>query len=99
MLRALGATQTLVLKTLLLEGAFLALSGGVAGIGLAVLSTWLFQAQIARLLDIQIALPSLLPLLGLAAAGLALALVSVTVAAWIPSVRLSRQEPALTMRE
>ena len=98
-LRALGATQTLVLKTLLLEGAFLALSGGVAGIGLTVLSTWLFQEQIARLLDIQIALPPLLLLLGLAATGLALALVSVTVAAWIPSVRLSRQEPALTMRE
>jgi len=99
MLRALGATQTLVLKTLLLEGAFLALSGGAAGIGLAVLAAGLFQEQIARLLNIQIALPSLLLLLGLTAAGLALALVSVTVAAWIPAVRLSRQEPALTMRE
>jgi putative ABC transport system permease protein len=99
MLRALGATQTLVLKTLLLEGAVLALSGGVAGIGLAVSAAGLFQEQISRLLNIQIALPSPLPLIGLAAAGLVLALVSVTVAAWIPSVRLSRQEPALTMRE
>jgi putative ABC transport system permease protein len=99
MLRALGATQTLVLKTLLLEGAVLALSGGAAGIGLAVSAAGLFQEQIARLLDIQIALPPLLLLIGLAAAGLVLALVSVTVAAWIPAVRLSRQEPALTMRE
>lgn len=99
MLRALGATQTLVLKTLLLEGSVLALSGGAAGIGLAVLAAGLFQKQIAGLLDIQMALPSPLLLLGLAALGLALALVSVTVAAWIPARRLSRQEPALAMRE
>jgi putative ABC transport system permease protein len=99
MLRALGATQALVLKTLLLEGTALALSGGAAGIGLAILTAGLFHEQIARLMNVQIALPPPLSLLGLAAAGLALALVSVTVAAWIPASRLSRQEPALAMRE
>lgn len=99
MLRALGATQTLVLKTLLLEGAALALSGGAIGIGLVVLVTGLFREQIAHIVNIQIALPSPLLLLSLVAAGLTLALMSVTVAAWIPASRLSRQEPALAMRE
>ena len=99
MLRALGATQTLVLKTLLLEGAALALSGGVIGIGLVILATGLFRERIAHIVNIQIALPSPLLLLSLVATGLMLALMSVTVAAWIPASRLSRQEPALTMRE
>ena len=99
MLRALGATQTLVLKTLLLEGAALALSGGVIGIGLVILATGLFREQIAHIVNIQITLPSPLLLLSLVATGLVLALMSVTVAAWIPASRLSRQEPALAMRE
>jgi putative ABC transport system permease protein len=99
MLRALGATEPLVLKMLLLEGAALALSGGATGIGLVVLVAGLFQEQITHAVNIQITLPPPLLLLALAAAGLALALVSVTVAAWIPASRLSRQEPALAMRE
>ena len=98
-LRALGATQTLVLKTLLLEGAVLAISGGVVGIGVAVLVAGLFDEQVARIANIQIPLPPPLLLVGMALAGLALALVSVTVAVWIPASRLSRQEPALAMRE
>ncbi|MGC9358346.1 MAG: ABC transporter permease, partial [Anaerolineae bacterium] len=98
-LRALGATRAIVLKTLLLEGVTLALSGGLVGIGLAVMTAGLFPEQIAELAEIQIMLPPPLLLLGLAAAGLTLALVSVTVAAWIPASRLSRQEPALAMRE
>jgi putative ABC transport system permease protein len=99
MLRALGATEPLVLKMLLLEGAALALSGGATGIGLVVLVAGLFQEQITHAVNIQITLPPPLLLLALAAAGLALALVSVTVAAWIPASRLSRQEPALALRE
>jgi putative ABC transport system permease protein len=99
MLRALGATSSFVLKGLLLEGVTLALSGGTAGIGLALLATGLFEEQIARATGIQIPLPSLPLLLGLVAAGLALATVSVAVAAWVPASRLSRQEPALAMRE
>lgn len=98
-LRALGATGRLVLKTLLLEGTILALSGGAVGIGLAILAAGVFERQIAHLTNIQIMLPSPLLLLGLTAAGLGLALLSVTVAAWIPASRLSQQEPALAMRE
>ncbi len=98
-LRALGATSQLVLKTLLLEGVLLATSGGTTGICLAVLAAGLFQERIAQGTGILITLPSPLQLLGLAAAGLALAVLSVAVAAWIPASRLSRQEPALAMRE
>jgi putative ABC transport system permease protein len=98
-LRALGATSTLVLQTLLLEGVALALSGGIAGLGLTVLATAYLQEPIARIAGIQIQLPSAPVLAGLVAAGLALAALSVTVAAWIPAARVSRQEPALAMRE
>ncbi len=98
-LRALGATSSVVLKTLLLEGATLAVTGGLAGIGLAILIAGLFGDRIARASGIQVVLPSPLVLLGLAAAGLLLAVISVTVAAWLPASRLSRQEPALSMRE
>ena len=98
-LRALGATSRLVLQTLLAEGIALALSGGIAGIGLTVLTAGLFQEQIAQAVGILIELPAAPILAGLIAAGLALAVLSVTVAAWIPASRLSQQEPALAMRE
>lgn len=99
MLRALGATSRLVLQTLLAEGIVLALSGGIAGISLAVLAAGLFQEQIAEAAGIFIMLPPAPILAGLIAAGLGLAVLSVAVAAWIPASRLSQQEPALAMRE
>jgi putative ABC transport system permease protein len=99
MLRALGATSKLVLQTLLLEGIVLALSGGIAGTGLAVLAAGLFQEQIAQAAGILITLPPAPILAGLIALGLVLAVLSVAVAAWIPASRVSQQEPALSMRE
>jgi len=99
MLRALGATKTLVLQTLLLEGGTLAITGGIVGIGLAILAASLFHEQIAAATGIQVVLPAPLALGGLAMAGLALAVVSVSLAAWFPASRLSQQEPALSMRE
>jgi putative ABC transport system permease protein len=99
MLRALGASSTLVLQTLLLEGVALALSGGMLGLGLTVVAAAAFEEQIARVAGIQILLPSAPVLAGLVAAGLALATLSVMAAAWIPASRVSRQEPALAMRE
>ncbi len=98
-LRALGATKPVILKTLLLEGITLAVTGGVTGISLAVLIARLFGEQIAEATGIQIALPGPLALAGWAAAGLVLAIASVTLAAWLPASRLSQQEPALAMRE
>ena len=99
MLRALGATKPVILKTLLLEGVVLAVTGGVTGIGLAVLAAGLFGEQIAQATGIHITLPGPLALAGWAAAGLVLAIGSVTLAAWLPASRLSQQEPALAMRE
>lgn len=99
MLRALGATKTVVLRTLLLEGVILAITGGTIGIGLTILAAGLFREQLAHATGIQILMPEPLVLAGLAAAGLVLAVVSVTLAAWLPASRLSRQEPALAMRE
>ncbi len=98
-LRALGATRGLVLKTLLLEGVVLALSGGAAGTISAVLSAFLFREQIARATDIQYTLPPPLALLGMVAAGLVLALLSVSAAAWFPASRLCREEMVVTVRE
>jgi putative ABC transport system permease protein len=99
MLRALGATAPFVRRALLLEGVTLALSGGVTGTGLAILAAGLFEDQIARATGIQIPLPPVALLLGLVALGLILAVASVAVAAWIPASKLSRQEPAIAMRE
>ena len=98
-LRALGATRPVILKTLLLEGVTLAVTGGATGIGLAVLTAGLFGEQIAQATGIHIALPGPLALAGWAIVGLALAIASVTLAAWLPASRLSQQEPALAMRE
>lgn len=98
-LRALGATSQAVLNALLGEGLVLALSGGAVGIGLVMLASALFEEQIIQITGIQIALPAVLPLLGLVTAGLALAVASVAVAAWLPASKLSQQEPALAMRE
>jgi putative ABC transport system permease protein len=99
MLRALGATKIAVLRTLLLEGVALAIAGGLAGIGLTILATGLFAEQIARATGIHILLPAPLAVVGLAAAGLVLAVASVTLAAWLPASKLSQMEPALAMRE
>ena len=98
-LRALGASQTIVLKSLLAESALLALAGGLAGNLLAVLLITPLQAQITRLAGVPLLLPAPLAFLGLILGGLLLALASVTLAACVPAVRISRQEPALVMRE
>ena len=99
MLRALGATSAVVLQTLLLEGLALALSGGAAGIGVVAVAAGLWHEEVVRLTGLQVGLPSAPALVGLAAMGLALAVLSVLVAAWLPASRISRQEPALSMRE
>ncbi len=99
MLRAVGATVPFIRQVLLLEGVALALSGGITGLGLAILAAGTLEGQIARISGIQIPLPPWTILVGLVVAGLGLAIVSVTVAAWLPSTRLSQQEPALAMRE
>jgi putative ABC transport system permease protein len=98
-LRAMGATRGFVFRSLLAEASILALAGGMAGILLTVLSTYLFR----QALMISLGLPFLLPTPGIllvqVVGGLALALGSVALAAFFPAIRISRQDPASAMRE
>ncbi len=98
-LRALGATRTFIMKSLLAEAGALALGGSLTGIILAVLVVNLFRALIIDLLGVPFLFPSLTPLLGQIVIGLGAALVCVLLAALIPAVRVSRQDPAVAMRE
>lgn len=98
-LRALGAPRAYVLRSLLEEAAVLGLGGGVVGLGLAILAVYLFRNLLVVSLGIPFLLPSVPSLLVVIGGGLATALATVAVAALIPVVRVSHQEPALAMRE
>jgi putative ABC transport system permease protein len=98
-LRAMGATRTFVFRSLLTEAGLLAMAGGLAGIGLVVLATYLFRNLIVHTLGLPILLPSLATLLLEVVGGLALALVSITLAAMVPAYRISHMDPANAMRE
>jgi putative ABC transport system permease protein len=98
-IRALGATKRFVFQSLLTEASLLAFLGGAAGIGLAVLLVYLFR----RLLIVSLGFPFLLPSTGAlliqVSVGMLLALFSVNLAALFPAFKISRQDPAVAMRE
>jgi putative ABC transport system permease protein len=98
-LRALGATRLTIFRSLLAEAAILALSGGITGIAISALAIYLFRDWIVTLIGFPFLFPSPLVLLPLVAGGMAVALIGITFAALIPAVRVSRQDPALAMRE
>jgi putative ABC transport system permease protein len=98
-LRALGATRGFVFRSVLGEAALLALGGGLVGGALAALAVSLFRNLLVTSLGIPFLLPSLPGLLVLVTGGLAVALLSVALAALIPAYRISRQDPAVAMRE
>jgi putative ABC transport system permease protein len=98
-IRALGATRGFVFRSLLTEASILALLGGAIGIGLALLAIYLFRNLIMVSLDIPFLLPSTIPLLIQIGVGLLLALISVNLAALLPAYKISRQDPAIAMRE
>ena len=97
-LRARGATRTLVLRSILAEGFMLALGGGASGVILTALAVWLLRDEIVQSVGLPLLTPSPLALLVLGLGGLALALASVTLAALFPALRISRQDPAAAMR-
>jgi putative ABC transport system permease protein len=97
-LRALGSTRSFVLRCILAEGFILALGGGAVGVILTVLAVLFFRDGIVQSVGLPLFSPSPFALLVLASGGLALALVSVTLAALFPALRISRQEPAVAMR-
>jgi putative ABC transport system permease protein len=98
-LRALGATSRYVARSLLLEASLVALCGATVGALLAVLAIYLFR----RLIIVSLGVPFLLPSAGALAlqigVGLLLAILSVLLAALLPAIKISRQDPAIAMRE
>ncbi len=98
-LRAVGATRNFIFRTLLTEAALLALSGAVAGIAVAASALYIFKDMIAGSLKMPFLYPSIPSFIGLFSAGVILAIITVTLSALLPAVRLSRQELAVAMRE
>jgi putative ABC transport system permease protein len=98
-LRCLGATRSFIFRSVLTEAALLALGGSVVGIGIAASGLYLFRDLIAGSLKMPFLFPSIPSFIGLFSAGVALAIITVTLSALIPAARLSRQELAIAMRE
>lgn len=98
-LRALGATRRFVFQSLLAEASLLAFFGGITGLAVASLAIFLFRNLIMVSLEIPFLLPSPLALSIQIGAGLLLALFSVNLAALFPAFKISRQDPAVAMRE
>ncbi len=98
-LRALGATRNFVCKSLLAEASLLAICGATIGASLAVMAIYLFRRLLVATLGVPFLLPSPGPLMLQVGAGLLLAMLSVFVAALFPALKISRQDPAVAMRE
>ena len=98
-LRALGATQRFVLLSYMTEAAVLAVAGGLAGAVLAAVVVYFFHDLLVSALGFTILLPSALSMIALVIVGLLVALVVAAAAAFVPALRASREEPAVSMRE
>lgn len=98
-LRAVGATRGFIFRLVLTEAALLAISGAAAGITLSGLVLLNLQDFIAGSLKMPFLFPSIPSFVGMFTGGVALAIVAVSLAALIPAYRISRQEPAIAMRE
>jgi putative ABC transport system permease protein len=98
-MRALGARRTTVLNSLLLEAILLALAGGVVGSAVSSLAIYLFRPLIVALMGVPFLYPAPLQLAGLGLGAAALALAGVVTAALIPALKISLQDPAISMRE
>ena len=98
-LRAIGATRHYVFRSLLSEAAMLALAAGVMGIAVTGLGVFLFKDYISGYLRMPFLFPSLSSLAILFVVGIVLSMLTVTIAALIPALRISQQEPAIAMRE
>lgn len=98
-LRALGATPLFVFRAVLSEAMLVSLGAGLLGVILAAFSVYLFQDFITSSLGMPFLFPGLTSFLLLVAGGVAFALATVTLAAFFPALRVSRQEAAIAMRE
>jgi putative ABC transport system permease protein len=98
-LRALGATRRFVAESLLAEAGLLALCGASVGVFLGALAMVLSRRLIMSSLGVPFLLPSPGSLALQIGIGLLLAMFSVVLAALLPAIKISRQEPAIAMRE
>lgn len=98
-LRALGSTRLFVFRSLLAEAVVLAVAGGLLGSALAGVATYILRGPISGLLDVSIVLPELPDFLAQVGVVLVLALASALLAVLYPAIKVSRQDPALAMRE
>jgi len=98
-LRALGATSRYIFECLLAEASLLAFLGGSTGVFLAVLAIYLFRRLIMTSLGVPFLLPSPGSLAIQIGTGLVLTILSVFLAALLPAIKVSRQDPAIAMRE
>jgi putative ABC transport system permease protein len=98
-LRAIGATRGFIFRAVLAEAAILALVGAALGIAIASFGLFLFKDFLAQSLKMPFLFPSIPSFIGLFGGGIALAMLTVTLAALAPAWRISRQELAVAMRE
>lgn len=98
-LRAIGGTRSFIFRLVLTEAGLLAITGAAAGISLAGIMLFNFRDFIAGSLKMPFLFPSIPSFIGLFGGGVALAIIAVSLAALIPAYRISRQEPAIAMRE
>lgn len=98
-LRAIGATRFFVLRSILSEAALLALAGGVGGVLLGSVGVYLLRDYLAGSLRMPFLFPSPASYASLFALGLGLSLLTVVAAVFWPAFSISKQEPALAMRE
>jgi putative ABC transport system permease protein len=98
-LRAVGANRNFIFRSVLTEAGLLALGGAISGIALSAGFLYIFRDMIAGSLKMPFLFPSLVSFIGIFGGGVALAIITVTLSALIPALRLSRQELAIAMRE
>lgn len=98
-LRALGATRFYILRVMLSESSLLAIGGGLLGIILASLGIYMFKDYIAGSLNMPFLFPSFASFMTLFLIGLVLSIATVLLAVLSPALKISRQEPAIAMRE
>ena len=98
-LKALGASRRFIFSSILTEAAVLAISGAFLGISLAGFGLYIFKDYIAGSLKMPFLFPSISSFLSMFGAGIAIALLTVTLAAFYPALMISRQEAAIAMRE
>jgi putative ABC transport system permease protein len=98
-LRALGAKKSFIFRLVLSEAALMGLSGAIVGIFAAGGLIFIMKDFIAGSLKMPFLFPSIASFIGLFGAGIAFSIIAVSLAALLPAYRISRQEPAIAMRE